>query len=105
MYITILQDDVNYFNDLGYVFVCGDFNPRVGSRLDFIEQNIYSDFIDNYNYEPDTYLYRCSHDQIVNPFGQKLLDLCRSTSLRTANGRLGNDKVGTFTCALLPSFE
>ena len=44
----ILQDDVNYFNNLGYVFVCGDFNSRVGSRLDLIEQDIYSDSIDNY---------------------------------------------------------
>ena len=95
----ILQDDVNCFNDLGYVFVCGDFNSRVGSRLDFIEQDIYSDFIDNHNYKPDTYLYRCTQDQTVNTFGHKLLDLCRSTSLRIANGRLGNDKVGTFTFA------
>ena len=37
-------------------------------------------------------------DNICSAHGLKLLDLCKSTSLRIANGRLGNDcPVGSFT--------
>ena len=32
----LLQEDINHFSCLGIVYVCGDFNARVGTRSDYI---------------------------------------------------------------------
>ena len=41
---------------------------------------------------------RISKDRIVNTFGRHLLDLSVAQNLLIANGRLGKDKGGIFTC-------
>ena len=47
--------------------------------------------IDDYDYRPDNPLGRASQDSVCNPRRTKMLDLCKSLSLRIANGRLGHD--------------
>ena len=56
--------------------------------------------IDDHEYLPDIPLPRRSLDSTCNSHGTKLLELCKSTSLRIANGRLDSDHlVGTYTYA------
>ena len=92
-FFITLQNDINDFQSLGRVIVCGDWNARVGdgSRADYIVCDRSVDNIDHDEYFPDIPLPRHSHDNTVNSHGQKLLDLCKATSLRIANGRLGRD--------------
>ena len=96
----ILQNDINHFTDLGKVLVCGDFNARVGNskRHDYIVNDRIVDGIDNDDYIPDIPLDRISTDNGTNSHGLKMIDLCKSTSLHIANGRLHDDKgVGNYT--------
>ena len=69
----------------------GDFNARIGARAYYIVCDSHVSFIDDDDYVPDTPIMR----HLCNSHGVKLLDLCKSTSFR-ANGRLGNDKGGSF---------
>ena len=97
---SILQSDITHFQSHGTVLLCGDWNARVGngSRPDSIVCDRYVDSIDDDDYLPDVPLPRRSLDSICNPHGIKLLDLCKSTSMRIANGRLGSDhQIGTYT--------
>ena len=42
---------------------------------------------------------RTSKDSVLDNYGRRLLDLCKSTGLIIVNGRLGADKyIGDFTC-------
>lgn len=101
-FFSLLQDDINDFQSQGVTLLCGDWNARVGngSRPDYIVCDRIVEDIDYELYVPDVPLARQSLDHVCNSHGLKLLDLCRSTSMRLANGRLGNDYgVGTYTYA------
>ena len=95
----VLEDDINFFSNIGSVYVVGDFNARVGNRLDYINCDCSISLIDD-DYVPDVPLIRASLDH-TNSFGIKLLDLCKSTSLRIANGRLERDKAGLFILVII----
>ena len=95
----VLQDDVYYFDSLGAVMLCGDYNARVrnGTRPDYIVFDTGCDF-DSADYTVDTPLERRSMDSVCNGHGIKLIDLCKATGLRIANGRLYQDNnIGDFT--------
>ena len=101
-FFSVLQDDINDNQSQGRVVLCGDWNARVGngSRPDFIPCDRVVENTDSDNYLPDSLSLRRSQDNVCNSHGLKLLDLCKSTSLRIANGRLGSDNgIGTFTYA------
>ena len=64
----------------------------------YTERDSYFECIDSDDYFPDVQLFRRSKDHNSNNFGVKLLDFCKSTALRIANGRLGCDyNCGNFT--------
>ncbi|KAK3086155.1 hypothetical protein FSP39_014419 [Pinctada imbricata] len=98
-----LEDSCSSYKTLGDVFVAGDFNARCGNREDYISQ----DFIDNelanhirplIHYSSDNEaIKRKSTDNIVNQFGRKLINLCKTTSLRIVNGRIKDDENGSIT--------
>ena len=47
----------------------------------------------------DDCLDRSSQDKVRTPFGDSIINLCRSTHMMILNGRSGHDKgVGSFTC-------
>lgn len=99
----LLQDDIDYFEPEGAVFIVGDYNARVGNgdKKDYIVCDTVISGIDQDGYESDTPLARHSLDNLCNAQGTKLLDLCKATSMRIANGRLGEDRMKgsfTFTC-------
>ena len=44
-------------------------------------------------------LERINKDKIVNNHGKKLIELCKLSDLKIANGRVGTDKsIGSYTC-------
>jgi hypothetical protein len=96
----VLQCDVEYFNNIGHVFVGGDLNGRIGGKPDFVEQDFVS--LDESDvYICDQPLRRASMDSKVNTFGTLLLDLCKGAGMRVLNGRCGdtsNSAKFTYVC-------
>ena len=66
-------------------------NSKVCLRNDCIIHDENISFTDDVDYVPDTPLLRASSDYVCNRFGIQLLDLCKPTSVRIFNGRLGDD--------------
>ena len=96
---TILEEDINHFQSLVIVMIAGDFNARTACKSDGIICDLYIPDIDSEDYIIDTPLQRYSMDSGNNSYGNKLLDMCKGTGLRIANGRLGSDfGVGKYTC-------
>ena len=94
----LLQDDINVYSNYGTVSVVGDLNCRNGVKADYIVLDEQIMDIDDNDYVPDTPLPRVSEDKSSNNQGTKLLDLCKATGLRIANGRIGEDsKSGSYT--------
>ena len=97
--ISMIEEDVVSFMNLGSVMLMGDFNARTGDSLDYIESD---DFIgvDESWYEPDVMALSRTSCDLASPCarGKRLLDLCRSTRIRILNGRSLGDSFGSFTC-------
>jgi hypothetical protein len=94
----VLSNDVFHFEEFGKVLLIGDWNCRVGNRNDYIYFDSYVDGLDYDSYTPDVSLERASSDKLCNARGIQMLDFCKATSLRIANGRIGNDyNTGAFT--------
>lgn len=95
---SILESDIESYQQLGNIIVVGDLNGRIGNADDYIvNDNINGNVLDVLNnvinYTPDTpTCARKACDQVVNTFGRDLLNMCVATSLRVVNGRLGEDK-------------
>ena len=83
------------YENLGSVYLLGDFNSRVGSKKDFIIYDKMNSVTDDTNYIADSIPCRATIDSKHNNYGIKLLDLCKSSSMRIINGRIG--KTDTFT--------
>ena len=92
-----LEAGIIKYNALGKVFVSGDFNSRTSDSIDYI---LYDKYIDhNLQFFDPIYIpLRKIQDQITYYNGLKLLDMCLSTGLLIANGRLHDDRnVGKYT--------
>ena len=71
-----------------------------GSRPDYIAYDSIVISIDDDDYLLDLPSARRSLNKVCNAHGLKLFDSCKSTSLRIATGRLGNDNsLGMYTYA------
>ena len=62
------------------VYLCGDGNARTAELIDFLPDEIGSD------YQPLTSV-RVNCDKTVNKYGRKLIDICKNTGLQILNGR------------------
>ncbi len=71
--------------------LAGDFNARTAFKSDALLSDAYIYDIDPDFYLADSTLPRFSMDKGSNSQGNSLLDLCKATTLRIANGRLGSD--------------
>jgi hypothetical protein len=87
----ILLNDVAYFEDFGKVMLIGGWNFRVGNKHNYISFDTCVNGLDYDNYTPDVSLGRASSDKICNSRGTQMLEFCKATSLRIANGRICND--------------
>jgi len=94
----ILEHDIDYFSEYGNIFITGDMNSRVGEKLDFIVHDSVNNITDDNLYAPDCTSVRASVDKGSNSHGIKLIDLCKSTSLRIVNGRVGDNCRSTYFC-------
>ena len=95
----ILQSDISKYKTLGKIFVTGDFNSRTADEPDFLLHDYYLNVGMNENLRDNESPLRKSRDIVLDNYGRRLLDLCKSTDLLIANGRLGDDKdIGEFIC-------
>ena len=107
-----LQDQIANLPVNSHYLTSGDLNGRTACIPDYIPSEIISGsdcsgdelLSDNSNEklsilrETDC-LHRSSQDKVRNPFGDSIINLCRSTHMIILNGRSGQDKgVGNFTC-------
>ena len=82
-----IENGIIKYNNLGKVFVTGDFNSRTSDSIDYISFDKYLDQNLQFLNSVDIPL-RKSQDRITNYNGLKLLKLCQCTGLLIANGRL-----------------
>ena len=84
--LKTLKEHLSKFNKGDFVFVGGDFNGRVGTEPDFINENE-----TDLKYSPEGYeLFKSNRNNHVislSEYGRQLLSLCISTKLRILNGR------------------
>ena len=88
------------FSGRGTVIMMGDFNARTARMSDIIVHDGIIQDISPWEYIEDVegeIVARESPDKKVERFGRLLLELCQSSGLRIANGRLGQES-GKFTC-------
>ena len=89
-----LQNNIYKFANKGSIILCGDFNARMGTVEDFIDNKHLEDDI----FAPFSFDWRLSQDHQVNAYGKSLIDLCIGNNLITLNGRTNGDLLGQFTC-------
>ena len=80
------------------MLLAGDWNCRVGNRPDCVVCDRNVDNIDYNDYVPDSPSCRASVDNVCNTRGIKMLDFCKATGMRIANGLTGVDsECGSYT--------
>ena len=98
-----IEEDVAHYSTHRYVMVMGDMNSRIGTLLDFIENddihNSIRDILEEVlEYDNDSIMpMRRTEDDFTNSFGRQLINLCKSTGLRVCNGRMSGDHNGKIT--------
>eukprot|EP00794_Sanderia_malayensis_P016224 gene16224-17860_t len=96
-----LEEDISSYKLQGKVLLLGDFNAYTSTLEDYIDH----DSIGNNHfihlptdYTEDFPMRRVNLDiRAPNENGKLLLQLCKSSSLRIANGRIAGDELGCFT--------
>ena len=97
---SLTENDVIYFQRLGHVTVCGDFNSRIGGTSDSLTEN--DKFHELLNL-PEDYVYdtlpsRRSMDPNTNRYHKPFTNMLWSTNLRIINGRKLGDLTRSVTC-------
>ena len=98
----MILDDILYFeahlNGNCHFIVSGNPNARTANLPDYVacDSLQLSDLLPE-DYDIDSSLPRVSEDKVSNEYGNQLLEFCKATGLKLANGRLGED-TGQFTC-------
>ena len=97
MYDDLEQQIIRY-NDLGKVFVCGDLNGRTAEADDFFEFDRFLDSDSLFSNTSSNIPPRSNKDRVLDYYGRYLLELCQSTGLLIANGRIfGDQNSGKYT--------
>ena len=94
-----LQTKLSKYDQRGDVIILGDMNSRTSCIREYLPN-------DSNEHVPAPPLYvdteatfvRNSFDKVVNSYGRKFLDICKSVPLRILNGRKLGDLLGNFTC-------
>ncbi len=96
-----LMGEIEKYSNTGNLIVMGDFNARSSNLSDLLNSNrcdhIPSMSVLDYD---DNFHERFSQDsgKRVCQYGNNLIDLCISTGMEIANGRILGDLTGKFTC-------
>ena len=93
-YFDVLNNDICRYSEKGIVFLTGDLNARTGLLHDQISDIKLNRFVDLPSTDESSLIIqsRKNHDLVVNQFGHKLLNLCKSNNMCIANGRLEEGK-------------
>jgi len=97
----LIENKVAEYSKLGDVLICGDFNARTNTDPDYcLFESELSEHLDMPTpFISDVPMHRSNIDKSsVDSNGKKMLDLCKSTSLRILNGRCLGDSFGSNTC-------
>ena len=92
-----LETHIVRYNELGKVYVTGDMNCRASDALDYF---IFDKYLDQQFSHINAFdiPIRINKDRILDYNGRYLIELCQSTGLLIANGRLlGDQNRGNFT--------
>ena len=81
---------------MGKIYITGDLNSRVANENDFLHLNTYLDRNIDFLYDNNNIPLRLNQDTVIDHNGRRLLQLCQSTDLLIANGRMFEDQ-GDFT--------
>jgi hypothetical protein len=95
-FFEILEDGIAKYENLRNVVICGDLNSRVGCLDDMLKTNDLRYCVDICDDNPFIDINcdiptRSSEENVVNTYGRRLLNVCKSTGLVIGNGRLGKD--------------
>ena len=90
---------INDLKDKGNIILCGDFNARIHTTMDYLNNDYASDHYEMpCDYHPDQQLPRNSADSLTNAFKRTFLDLILESQLKILNGRTLGDFNGNYTC-------
>ena len=95
-----IADFQTQFGEQCQFVIAGDMNARTGEYLDYVnhEEQHYVPLPNDYHADDDLPNRTSCDKKTSDEYGHKLLDLCKSCSLRIVNGRVGSDKgIGNFT--------
>ena len=88
---------IEKYCNLGKIFITGDFNSHTASSDDYFEFDKYID-VNVSVMDTCTIPKRTNKDRVLDHHGLRMIDLCQSTGLLIANGRLSDDmNIGKFT--------
>ena len=91
-FFPIIQEEIQFFQNKGQIYVFGDFNARVAIEIDFIEQDKYDL---NYGLQNPTNIPKSnSYDNKINARGKEIIDLCKINDVIIVNGRKLGDIFG-----------
>ena len=96
-----VEEEICKYTSQGQTIVMGDFNARSSTIQDYVSDsgvhhlNVSCDIVFDSDFLP-----RNSQDNKVKQckYGKQLIDMCISTGLKIANGRVFGDPCGNFTC-------
>ena len=95
----VIESELCKYMSEGQVILMGDFNSRTGASADYIVNDNVTHVQMPSLYIPDTdVLPRVSQDMKQCKYGSDLLEMCKTTGLKIANGRTLGDSIGQFTC-------
>ena len=95
----LIEKDIISFKSKGDIMLCGDFNARTWSCLDFINNDnadhlpLYKNYCTDHKVEA-----RNNMDTTSDTRGKDLIELCIGNELRILSGRVLGDIYGNFTC-------
>ena len=97
--LECIEKDVIFYKKYGNILMCGDFNARVASELDFIlhDNDTFAPLFQSYSIDNHVNE-RKSKDKKLDSRGRDLLDFCISNQIRIINGRVLGDTFGNLTC-------
>ncbi len=95
----ILIEELASFGSEYRVCLVGDFNARTGTLSDVIihDDGKFVGLSDDDENDKEI-ISRSNCDDVINQFGERLIDMCRMCGLRIVNGRKLGDSTGKKTC-------
>ncbi len=93
-----LHEEMNPYQTLGKILLCGDLNARTGSELDYIDNSGDKHMFTHLSQDLfSTLPRRNNQDTGVNRHGKEVAHLCQTLGLYILNGRIKGDSCGQFT--------